>query len=219
MSRRDAILIAMPFLALVAFLLVLEVTGRGERPLKAHSARAVTDEDTRVEIVLDASAREGARLSWHVRGQPENGELTGFPPKVVYVPARDFHGTDSFTFVVRDGERTSKEAVVKIAVRPVNDPPTAQGREVTAVAGEMTEIALSGRDPDGDRLKCEIVRRPRHGAMGGVRSDPATRYGARPPAPGPRASAGSTPREAGTRARTRSRTACPTGKPRAPRRS
>jgi len=55
---------------------------------------------------------------------PENGTLDldedgGF----VYTPAKDFNGTDKFTYTITDGtDLTSEPATVTITVTPVNDP-------------------------------------------------------------------------------------------------
>ncbi len=41
-----------------------------------------------------------------------------------YVPAPNYNGTDSFSYVVSDGELTSDPATVSLTVSPVDDPPT-----------------------------------------------------------------------------------------------
>ncbi len=44
---------------------------------------------------------------------------------VDYTPDKDFFGTDTFTYVISDGETTSNTATVTVTVTPVNDAPVA----------------------------------------------------------------------------------------------
>ena len=81
------------------------------------------DEDTSVSIGLSGSDPEGDVLTFHVNSAPPHGSLRGTAPNLVYTPHRDYFGTDTFTYTVRDGELTSQPATVTITVNPVNDPP------------------------------------------------------------------------------------------------
>ena len=101
---------------------------------------------------------------------PANGTLTSNGNgSFTYRPARDFHGTDSFTYAASDGE-SSSAATVTITVRPVNDAPTAQGQLYLARAGRTLVVGAPGvlagaRDADGDPLVAIRRSNPRRGTL------------------------------------------------------
>ena len=98
-------------------------------PLAGDDA-ADTPEDTPVTIAVlgNDSDVEGDALALVEASAPTHGSArltdTG---EVVYTPEPDFHGTDSFTYVVGDGSGLTARAAVDVTVRPVNDPPLATG--------------------------------------------------------------------------------------------
>ena len=94
-------------------------------PPVAQSQSVTLDEDTTVAIMLGAFDVEGDPLTFTV-GTPVHGALTGTAPNLVYQPATNYFGPDSFTFSVSDGQTNSELATVSITVRPVNDPPVAE---------------------------------------------------------------------------------------------
>jgi hypothetical protein len=49
--------------------------------------------------------------------QPSTGSLVGYGSPVVYRPARNFVGLDSFTFAVSDGDAVSSPATVTVIVK------------------------------------------------------------------------------------------------------
>ena len=55
---------------------------------------------------------------------PAHGTLSGTPPEVVYTPAADFNGGDSFTFKANDGINDSNTATVSIMVMADTTRPT-----------------------------------------------------------------------------------------------
>jgi VCBS repeat-containing protein len=69
-----------------------------------------------------------------------------------YVPAANFHGTDSFSFKVNDGTSDSAEATVTVTVNSVNDAPVATASTATISKNHELTGTLSGSDVDGDSL-------------------------------------------------------------------
>ncbi len=83
-----------------------------------------------------------------------------------YSPRRDFHGQDSFSYIVGDGKGVPATAMVRITVVSVNDAP--QASDDAAAGSEDQAITLdvleNDEDPDGDVLHVIAVDPPAHGA-------------------------------------------------------
>ncbi|MBT6659558.1 MAG: cadherin-like domain-containing protein, partial [Verrucomicrobia bacterium] len=114
-----------------------------------------------MKIQLDGTDIEGSALTYRVVDLPQNGQLAGSGRDLSYVPAKDFNGQDSFTFVVDDGELESASAKVSITVEPVEDAPQitvvknltgAHEDETYSVSHAALLKASDAFDADGDEL-------------------------------------------------------------------
>jgi hypothetical protein len=90
----------------------------------AFSQSASTNEDSLLPLALIATDADGDPLNYIVSA-PAHGTLSGTAPNLIYAPTANFHGSDSFTFKVNDGEFESAVATVSITILPVNDAPVA----------------------------------------------------------------------------------------------
>ena len=127
-----------------------------------------TLEDTALEISLDVTDPEGDLLAVEFVQVPEHGVLSIVEgTRVRYVPDPDFFGADGFIYRVSDGELDSEDALVTIAVLPVNDAPTASGQSVIVDEDQNLTITLSGQDVDGDALSFSVISGPANGALSG----------------------------------------------------
>ena len=68
------------------------------------------DEDTTIPIKLEATDRDGDKVTFTIVSPPMNGTLSGAAPNLVYRPALNFNGKDRFTFKANDGALDSAEA-------------------------------------------------------------------------------------------------------------
>lgn len=90
---------------------------------------------------------------------------------LVYVPPSNYTGSDSFTYVVSDGELQSEIVTVELEVRDVNDAPVAVADNYTTQAGKAISVAAAkgvlanDSDPDGDRLRVELSRNASNGRV------------------------------------------------------
>jgi PKD repeat protein len=128
-----------------------------DRPV-ANDQSVATDEDTPVALTLTGREVDGDPLTYRIVTPPVHGTLAGTAPALTYQPARDYNGTDAFTFVVADGHSDSNLATVSITVRPVNDDPVCAGATVSpgtlwSPNHEMVSLVIGGlRDVDGDEV-------------------------------------------------------------------
>jgi len=92
-------------------------------------------------------------------------------PNLTYKPTANYHGNDSFTFQVNDGNLNSSVATVSITVNPVPDTPQAQGlsgaNKVVVVQNMGKQITLPATDADDDALAYTILTKPSHGTLTG----------------------------------------------------
>jgi hypothetical protein len=125
-----------------------------------------TDEDTPVAIFLTGSDVDGDALSF-AASTPLHGTLSGTAPNLVYTPAANYNGPDSFSFVANDGKINSAAATVSITVRSVNDAPVAAAQTVTTDEDTAVAVTLTASDVDGDALTF-VATAPLHGTLSGT---------------------------------------------------
>ena len=122
----------------------------------------VTDEDTPLPIEITAVDPDGDTLAYALATAPQHGSWDGS----TYTPAPDFHGRDSFEYLVGDGHGGSDVGTVTITVRPVNDPPRVEDISVETVEGTPVSIDLTATDVD-DAAPAIAASDPPHGSFAG----------------------------------------------------
>ena len=134
------------------------------------------DEDSSLDVVVPGvlgndSDIDGDTITAKLVDGPAHGSLTlNADGSFSYVPDKDFHGTDWFTYVADDGALESDLATVTLVVNAVNDSPVAADDEYSATAGIKLEVAAAGvltndSDVDGDALAASLVTGPAHGTF------------------------------------------------------
>ncbi|MFM2067450.1 MAG: hypothetical protein RLZZ584_2359, partial [Pseudomonadota bacterium] len=134
----------------------------------AADATATLAEDTRLSAQLPAARDvDGDPVSYRLASAPAHGTLTlDTRGTWVYNPAAGYHGADSFSYTVDDGQGGSSRHSVAITVTPVNDLPSWPAPAPATTAGDT---AVSGRlpaatDADGDTLVYARASAPAHGS-------------------------------------------------------
>ena len=143
------------------------VTAVNHPPI-ADEQTVTLDEDVPAAITLTGSDPDGGPITFGIVTAPGHGTLSGTAPALTYTPAANYHGPDSFSFVVSDGLLTSAEAAVSITVNPVNDAPVATGQSVTTPQDTPVAVTLAGSDVDGSVLSYTVTNGPAHGALSGA---------------------------------------------------
>jgi hypothetical protein len=127
----------------------------------ANNQLVTTNEDTVTNITLSASDIDHDVLTYTVVNAPAHGTLSGIAPNLIYTPAANYNGTDSFSFKANDGTADSNIATVSIVIAPVNDRPIAVADSKIMLRNTTANIAVlsNDRDVDGDTLTVIAVSR------------------------------------------------------------
>ncbi len=127
----------------------------------------------------------GENLSVVAVTQPPNGAVTFSPAGVTYAPKADFHGVDSFTYTVDDGNGGTDTALVTVTVSSVNDLPVANPDSVTVLENSgPTLVSVLSNDttsPDvGEVLTITAVTPPANGTAAVAAGGTAVTYAPAP---------------------------------------
>ncbi|CAI8360293.1 MAG: Uncharacterised protein [SAR92 bacterium MED-G29] len=132
----------------------------------------------------DADMVEGVSLSFNITSLPTNGTLSDDNGDIAtatvesphnvqgtlkYISTSDTAITDSFRFKANDGSLDSNnEAIVNIAITPVDDLPIASNQLVEIAEQTAISITLQGTDadiPEGVNLSFKITSLPNNGTL------------------------------------------------------
>src|SRR5699024_6588219 len=115
---------------------------------------------------LKASDPDDDELVFSIVDGPTHGSVTlddAGTGGYTYTPADDYVGSDSFTFIVNDGQKDSNVATVSISVE--DDATAPSQATLTTQENEATSGTLKASDPDDDELVFSIVDGPTHGSV------------------------------------------------------
>lgn len=153
----------------------ITISARNDDAPEAQNDSASVAENNSVAIDVlandqdpDEGGLDGATVE--LETMPANGVATvdGATRRVMYTPAPDFDGVDSFRYRVRDlSGRLSLDALVSISIAGVNQPPVAVSREITLVEDGSVDIAVTATDAEGqlDASSVAIVTAPASGVL------------------------------------------------------
>ncbi len=130
----------------------------------ADKATVVEDTPTIIKVLgNDTFEGDDKVVSLDTNNGPANGTVSVNPDgSVTYTPNDNYHGTDSFTYIVTSGG-VSESTTVRVDVTPVNDAPVA--KDDTAITDEDTPVTIdvlpNDTDVDGDKLSLESASVPK----------------------------------------------------------
>ncbi|HBN6296974.1 TPA: tandem-95 repeat protein [Vibrio parahaemolyticus] len=129
----------------------------------ADKATVVEDTPTIIKVLgNDTFEGDGKVVSLDANNGPANGTVSVNPDgSVTYTPNDNYHGTDSFTYIVTSGG-VSESTTVSVDVTPVNDAPVA--KDDIATTQEDTAVTIdvlpNDTDVDGDKLSIQSASVP-----------------------------------------------------------
>ncbi|MDF4939950.1 tandem-95 repeat protein [Vibrio parahaemolyticus] len=130
----------------------------------ADKATVVEDTPTIIKVLgNDTFEGDGKVVSLDTNNGPANGTVSVNPDgSVTYTPNDNYHGADSFTYIVTSGG-VSESTTVNVDVTPENDAPVA--KDDTTITDEDTPVTIdvlpNDTDADGDKLSIESASVPK----------------------------------------------------------
>ena len=125
------------------------------------------DSSVVVDVLQNDFDAEGTQLIVDSISMPSQGIATLINQQVSYTPTLNYFGTDSLTYVVRDGEGLTTTGTISITVNSVNDRPVAVNDSETLDEDNSIIIDVLANDSDVEdaTLSLESVATPRYGAV------------------------------------------------------
>jgi cyclophilin family peptidyl-prolyl cis-trans isomerase len=139
----------------------LNVTEANDPPVAVADSftTAEDSEDVELDVLANDSIGpdEGETLTISAVGSFSNGgsaTISADSMRVIYTPAADFFGTETFTYTLRDSRGATAQGTVTVTVTPLNDPPTAVNDTFTFTKDtgphELNVLANDTIEPDED---------------------------------------------------------------------
>ncbi|HCG7309013.1 TPA: tandem-95 repeat protein [Vibrio parahaemolyticus] len=131
--------------------------------IEADKTTVVEDTPTIIKVLgNDTFEGNDKVVSLDTNNGPANGTVSVNPDgSVTYTPNDNYHGTDSFTYIVTSGG-VSESTTVSVDVTPVNDAPVA--KDDIATTQEDTAVTIdvlpNDTDVDGDTLSIQSASVP-----------------------------------------------------------
>ena len=126
-----------------------------------------TPEDTALVGTLTATDVESITFTFTQLVGPAHGTLsiTASTGAFTYTPAANYHGPDSFTFTVTDGNGGTDSGLISITVTSVPDPPVAADQSINVTEDIAFDGTVTAFDGDGDVLTYAVDTQPLHGTL------------------------------------------------------
>jgi hypothetical protein len=109
--------------------------------IEALAQDITTPVNTPVDITLEGTESNDAKLTFFIENSPSRGMISGVLPEITYTPDFDYSGMDSFTFYVSNGSINSEPAAVNISVLP-NSWVTSEWGECTGTCSSATKSRI-----------------------------------------------------------------------------
>ncbi len=156
-------------------LVITQTTGPTNTQPTAGATSKTTNEDTAATVDLSGGDAETCELGFAIVTPPSHGSLqpivgaacvAGSPntdtASVIYTPASNYSGTDSFTYKTTDPTLDSAPATATLTVTAVNDAPVAVATSASTTVNTATPVTLRGSDVDSCELAIVHGHEPAH---------------------------------------------------------
>ncbi len=143
----------------------ITVMPTNHNPVAQDDSATTSGEMVQIQVLANDRDSDGDFLIVQATADPEHGVVMNGRTGISYIPNTGFHGVDSFSYVVSDGNGGTATASVVVAVAEPNGAPVARGDSGVTTQGTpiVLDVLLNDTDPEGDVLHVESVTQPRGG--------------------------------------------------------
>lgn len=144
----------------------VQETIAGSAPTATPASETI-DEDTLLRGQVYGSDPNGDPLTFEVAVGPSHGSIE-FKSNGTYsyLPLPNYYGSDSFSFIAKDGTALSAAATVSITINSINDVPWGVARSVSTIEDTKIVGKLVGLDLDaGTTLTYSVATAPVNGLL------------------------------------------------------
>jgi len=139
----------------------ITIDGSNDPPVATPTQALLVQAGASLSGILAGSDIDGDTLSFGIVTQPTQGniELTESTGAFVYTPDNGASGSDTFTFVVSDGELQSAQQTVNIAINAQPSAPGLLAPDDGATGVSPAQVDFQWResvDPDGDGIRYDF---------------------------------------------------------------
>lgn len=152
----------------------ITVTPVNDAPVALSDVFSVNEDTvlsvTTLGVLTNDQDADGDVLSALLVSNVGHGTLTlntngGF----IYIPSKDYNGSDSFTYFANDGQANSNPATVTLIVNPINDAPVAVDdtyrANILGILVSDPNVLGNDSDVDQDNLSVDLRSNPTHGVL------------------------------------------------------
>lgn len=127
-----------------------------------------------IDVLANDTDADGDTLSINSLGIPDSGGsviAANNSTEVEYTPSADFAGTETFTYIVSDGNGGTESATVSVVVTEVNDAPVANddnyamSQGASLIIGAPTGSLSNDTDIEDNSLTAVLVDDVQHGSL------------------------------------------------------
>ncbi|QQX78606.1 tandem-95 repeat protein [Shewanella sp. KX20019] len=117
---------------------------------KPSTAEVMEDDSVTIDVIHNIKDIDGGTITL-IHAAAENGTVSIVDGKLVFTPNENFHGVDTITYTVTDGQGAEVSEIVTVTVKPKNDAPEIEGTPIIEVMeGEAYQFAPVASDLDID---------------------------------------------------------------------
>ncbi len=146
------------------------ITSVNDLPVAVNDTATVAEDSSNNQLNVQANDfdDDGDSLVITTVTTPAHGSVTFTSTYVLYTPALNYYGADSFVYTISDGHGGTDTATVTVTVTAVNDPPTAVDDVVTVnedSSANQMNVRSNDFDVDGDAITISAATQPVHGSI------------------------------------------------------